>query len=232
MKPCAEIVKAAPFPEKKYGIIYADPPWNYGDKRCNGNAESHYSTMRIADICALPVNEIAADNCILFLWTTYPMLRESLQVIDAWGFKYKSIGFQWIKQNRSGNGFFFGLGRWTRGNTEPCLIAVKGKPQRIGNSVSQLIIAPVGRHSKKPDIARDKIIELIGDLPRIELFARQTADGWDSWGNDPAVNGPRIDEDFSMWRAVDGGIVRPEITYSRSFTFASLPAFKKHLENI
>ena len=89
------------------------------------------------------------------------MLKEGLELIESWGFKYKTIGFQWIKQNKSGNGFFFGLGRWTRGNTECCLIAVKGKPKRINNSISQLIISPLEQHSKKPDIVRKKIVELI-----------------------------------------------------------------------
>lgn len=104
---------------------------------------------------------------------------------EAWGFKYKSIGFQWVKQNRSGNGYFFGLGRWTRGNTEPCLIAVKGKPHRASNSVSQLIFAPLRAHSQKPDITRDKIRELMGgDHSYIELFARNTTPGWDVWGNE------------------------------------------------
>ena len=174
-----------PFPNKKYSVIYADPPWSYQDKRCNGNAADHYPTMRIEDICSLPVQDLAADNCVLFLWATYPMLKEALKVIEAWGFKYKSIGFQWVKQNRSGNGYFFGLGRWTRGNTEPCLIAVKGKPHRANNSVSQLIFAPLRAHSQKPDITRDKIRELMGeDHSYIELFARNTTPGWDVWGNE------------------------------------------------
>lgn len=117
--------------------------------------------------------------------SVYPMLKEALKVIEAWGFKYKSIGFQWVKQNRSGNGYFFGLGRWTRGNTEPCLIAVKGKPHRASNSVSQLIFAPLRAHSQKPDITRDKIRELMGgDHSYIELFARNTTPGWDVWGNE------------------------------------------------
>lgn len=110
-----------PFPNKRYSVIYADPPWKYQDERCEGTAADHYPTMRIEDICNLPVQDLAADNCVLFLWATYPKLKEALQVIEAWGFKYRSIGFQWIKQNRSGKGYFFGLGRWTRGNTEPCL---------------------------------------------------------------------------------------------------------------
>lgn len=112
------------------------------------------------------------------------MMKEALRLIEAWGFTYKSIAFQWVKQNRSGKGYFFGLGRWTRGNTEPCLIAVKGKPKRISASVSQLVFSPLRRHSEKPDEVRDRIVELMGDLPRIELFARNTAPGWDSWGNE------------------------------------------------
>ncbi len=112
------------------------------------------------------------------------MIGEALKLIEAWGFTYKSIAFQWIKQNRSGKGHFFGLGRWTRGNTEPCLIATKGKPKRISASVSQLVFSPLRRHSQKPDEVRDLIVELMGDLPRIELFARETAPGWDVWGDE------------------------------------------------
>lgn len=141
--------------------------------------------MTLSDICALPVADLAADDCILFMWATYPMLKEALQVIEAWGFKYKTIGFQWVKQNKSGNGYFFGLGRWTRGNTEPCLIATKGKPHRTSAGVGQLIFSPLREHSQKPDIVRDKIVELTGGAaPRIELFARSTAPGWVSWGNE------------------------------------------------
>lgn len=165
-------------PQKKYDVIYADPPWSYSDKKCNGACEAHYTTMKIDDICKLPVKEIAADDCVLFLWTTYPMLAEALKLIEAWGFKYKSIGFQWVKLNKAALAFdikkpstlldllkavsFFGLGRWTRGNTEPCLIAVKGKPKRASASVGQLIFAPLTRHSAKPPEAREKITQLMG----------------------------------------------------------------------
>lgn len=173
-----------PFPDKKYSVIYADPPWKYADRGCNGNAEAHYPTMSIKEICELPVGEIADKDCVLFLWVTYPMMQEAMELIKAWGFKYKTIGFQWVKQNRSGNGFFFGLGRWTRGNTEPCLIAVKGHPKRMANDVSQLVVAPLMRHSEKPAEVRDRIVRLMGDVPRIELFARKRADGWDAWGNE------------------------------------------------
>ena len=170
--------------DKKYSIIYADPPWNYNDKGCNCAEDLHYKSMKVEEICNLPVNHIVDKNCILFLWATYPKMQEAMKVIEAWGFTYKTIGFQWIKLNKNEIGCYFGLGRWTRGNTEPCLIAVKGKPKRISASISQLVFAPITRHSEKPPIVRNKIIELIGDLPRIELFARQQADGWDCWGND------------------------------------------------
>lgn len=174
-----------PFPNKKYSVIYADPPWSYKDKGCSGNADIHYNTMPIKDICGLPVKEISADDCVLFLWATYPMLREALQVITSWGFVYKTIGFQWIKLNRTGKGYFFGLGRWTRGNSECCLIATKGKPHRKNNSVGQLIFEPLRKHSQKPDIVRDKIRDLMGaNQTYIELFARTQTPGWDVWGNE------------------------------------------------
>ena len=168
----------------KYQIIYADPPWNYKDQGCSGTMANHYAGMRLVDICNLKVNKISADNSILFLWATYPMLKEALTVIEAWGFKYKSIAFLWVKLNRSGKGKFFGLGRWTRGNSEICLLATKGKPQRKSASVFQIIETPIQRHSQKPEEARTKIIELMGDLKKIELFAREKANTWDVWGNE------------------------------------------------
>lgn len=170
---------------KKYDVIYADPPWRYNDRRCNGGCENHYTTMKLNEIKMLPVKELAEKDCVLFLWTTYPMLKESLELMEAWGFCYKTIAFQWIKLNKNGKGKFFGLGRWTRGNTEPCLLAVKGKPHRENNSISQIIEEPLRKHSKKPDTTREKIIALMGeDKNCLELFARQEIDGWDCWGNE------------------------------------------------
>jgi N6-adenosine-specific RNA methylase IME4 len=169
---------------KKYQIIYADPPWNYSDQGCQGTMANHYKGMKIDDICKILVGDVADKDCVLFLWATYPMLSEALKVIKAWGFQYKSIAFQWIKLNKKNGKPFYGLGRWTRGNTEPCLIATKGKPKRISASVFQIIQQPLTRHSEKPQEARDKIIKLMGDLPRIELFARQKTEGWDVWGNE------------------------------------------------
>jgi len=173
-----------PFPNKKYQIIYADPPWDYADQGCQGTMANYYKGMDLKDICNLPVNNIADKNCILFLWATYPMLSEALEVIKAWDFKYKTIAFQWIKINKKTGSYFYGLGRWTRGNTEPCLLATRGKIKRKSKSVFQIINSPITKHSEKPHIIREKIIELVGDLPRIELFARHKAKGWDSWGNE------------------------------------------------
>jgi len=167
---------------KKYNIIYCDPPWSYNDQGCQGTMANHYEGMRLEDIKNLSINQIADENCVLFLWATYPMLQEALEVIKAWGFIYKSIAFQWVKMNKIKKTPFYGLGRWTRGNTEPCLLATKGKPKRVSASVFQLIFVPRRKHSQKPDIARDKIIQLVGELPRIELFATKKINGWDSIG--------------------------------------------------
>lgn len=112
------------------------------------------------------------------------MLKEALDVIEAWGFTYKTVAFNWVKQNKNGAGLFMGLGNWTRSNSEICLLAVKGKPKRVSASVHSVILSPLQQHSQKPGEARDRIVELMGDLPRIELFARETAPGWDSWGNE------------------------------------------------
>lgn len=172
------------FPAKKYQIIYADPPWSYRNKGTRAAAEKHYSTMSIEDIKALPVADIAADNCVLFLWTTFPMLREALETIEAWGFEYKTLAFCWAKRNKSGKGWFWGLGNWTRSNPEICLLAIKGHPQRVSAAVHSLLDCPVGKHSAKPAEARERIVELMGDIPRIELFARERVPGWDCWGDE------------------------------------------------
>lgn len=132
----------------------------------------------------MPVKELAADDCILFMWVTFPTLQEAFSVIEAWGFTYKTVAFAWVKQNRKTSSLFWGMGHWTRANVELCLLATKGTPKRKSASVHQVIISPIEEHSKKPDVVRDRIIELAGDLPRIELFARQTVHGWDAWGNE------------------------------------------------
>ena len=127
---------------------------------------------------------IANEDCVLFMWATFPMLREALDVIEAWGFSYKTVAFNLVKQNRNGTGIFMGLGNWTRSNSEICLLATKGKPKRISGSVRSIVLSPLQQHSRKPAEIRDRIVELMGDLPRIELFAREAAPGWDVWGNE------------------------------------------------
>jgi N6-adenosine-specific RNA methylase IME4 len=172
-----------PLPTGKYNIIYADPPWEYwagGYK----NQSQHYDVMNYKEIMKMPIQDISADNCILFMWATFPAIEQALEVIKMWGFKYSTIGFVWIKSKQDGTGFAFGLGNWTRANAEICLIAVKGSIERKDKSISQIIYTPLEEHSKKPDIVRGKIIQLVGDLPRIELFARQKTNGWDSWGQE------------------------------------------------
>ena len=173
------------FPDKKYDVIYADPPWNYNDNGCNGAAQTHYSTMSLKDICQLPVQDISANDCVLFIWATYPMLESAFDVIKAWGFRYKTIGFQWIKTTRGLGKYFFGTGHWTSANTEPCLISIKGNPKPIKHNISQIIESPVTEHSQKPLEVKDKIKELMGkDKHYIESFARTQTQGWDSWGNE------------------------------------------------
>ena len=144
---------------KKYQIIYADPPWSYkvySKKGLGRSAESHYPTMRIEDICALPVGDLAD----------------------------KTIGFVWVKQNKKSDSLFWGMGYWTRSNVELCILATKGHPKRVNAAVHQVIVSHIEEHSKKPQEARERIVSLMGDLPRIELFARQSTPGWDVWGNE------------------------------------------------
>ena len=177
---------------KKYNIIYADPPWAYKDKRndykMSGGVTKHYKTMKIEDIENMgdTIQKIAAEECILFMWATFPNLIEALKVIKAWGFTYKTLGFSWIKINKRDGKPFFGIGFYTKSNCEVCLLATKGKPSnlKISNYVSSCIISERREHSRKPDEARERIIQLVGQIPKIELFARQAVDNWDCWGNE------------------------------------------------
>lgn len=172
------------FPDQKYSVIYADPPWSYRNKGTRAAADKHYSTMSIDEIKALPVADIAAENCVLFIWATFPMLPEALETIRAWGFRYKTLGFLWVKLNRLRDTLFWGLGNWTRSNPEVCLLAVRGKPNRVCAGVHSVVIAPVMRHSQKPEKVRERIVKLMGDVQRIELFARERVPGWDAWGDE------------------------------------------------
>lgn len=188
---------------KKYNIIYADPPWSYkvySKKGLGRSAESHYPTMSLEDIQALPIRDLAATDCILFMWTTIPLLQDCFSVMHAWGFTYKTVAFVWIKQNRKSDSLFWGMGHWTRANAEFCMLATKGHPKRKSAGVHQVIISHIEEHSKKPDEARERILRLAGDLPRVELFARGKKDGWDAWGNE-------VDCDLEIqgYRALTGG---------------------------
>ena len=173
---------------KKFNIVYCDPPWKFRTYSDNGSlrksADCHYNCMSIDDILNLPVKDIAADDCVLFLWVTFPLLREGLEVIKNWGFTYKTCGFNWVKRNKKADSYFMGLGYWTRSNSELCLIGTRGHPKRVCKSISQICDARIMEHSKKPDEIRDRIVSLCGDLPRIELFARQKCDGWVSLGDE------------------------------------------------
>jgi N6-adenosine-specific RNA methylase IME4 len=179
---------------KKYSLIYADPPWSYTDKRDKpgpsgntaGSASAHYPTMSIKDIKALPVSDIADDPCILFMWCTFPLMPIWNEVITGWGFQYKTLGFSWVKTYPKSGTHCIGAGAYTRSNNEVCLIAVKGKGASLiqDHSICNVVEAPRERHSAKPQIFRDKIVQLCGDIPRIELFARNTTPGWDVWGNE------------------------------------------------
>ncbi len=141
--------------------------------------------MEKQDIEALPINEISNKDSVLFLWVTAPCLEQGLELVKKWGFKYKTIGFNWVKQNKKSDSLFWGMGYYTRANAEICILATKGKTlPRISRRVHQVVLSHVEEHSKKPNEVRKRIVELFGDLPRIELFARQYADGWDCWGNE------------------------------------------------
>jgi N6-adenosine-specific RNA methylase IME4 len=178
--------------DKKYSLIYADPPWkyqNYGyshtktGSRAKRGVEKEYGTMNNVDICNLPISDIAADDCLLAMWWVPPMPQEALDVVKAWGFTLKTMkGFTWHKTTTNGLSFF-GMGNWTRCNTEDCLFAVRGKPRRMDASVRQFLEHPRGKHSEKPSEARDRLVKMMGDIPRVELFARDTTPGWDVFGN-------------------------------------------------
>ncbi len=144
--------------------------------------------MKIDEIKKLPVKSISEKNSVLLMWITYPCLEWAIDVIEAWGFKYKTVAFTWVKKNKNGVGYFTGLGNYTRANAEICLLATRGKGCKVINkTISQIVDSPITKHSKKPDVIRKKIIKLFGDLSRIELFARTPIHGWEVWGNDPKL---------------------------------------------
>jgi N6-adenosine-specific RNA methylase IME4 len=172
----------------KYGAIYADPPWsfrNWSAKGTGRNAVSHYDCPDSAKLASLPVADLAAEDCALFLWVTDPLLPRAIELIQAWGFEYKTVGFYWVKLNAKAKhqaDYFTGLGYWTRANPEQCLLATRGKPMRQAKDVRRLVVEGRREHSRKPDCVRERIERLV-DGPYLELFARETKPGWDCWGN-------------------------------------------------
>ncbi len=173
---------------KKYKLIYADPPWQYRDKCNSGNrgAMHKYPVMDIRDLCRLPIHELADDNCILAMWHVPTMPMDALKLVEAWGFRFMTLkGFTWHKIHEKSGKSCIGMGHMTRANTEDLLFAVKGKlPPRLNAGICQHITAPRGAHSAKPGVFRDKLVELLGDVPRLELFSRTNVEGWDHWGNE------------------------------------------------
>lgn len=179
-------------PAGQAGAILCDPPWRFQtwSEKGQGRApERHYSTMPLADICRLPVAQLAAPACVLFMWATWPMLPDALRVIEAWGFTYKTCGFDWMKAHAQQLDLFqdsgqvqLGLGHWTRANSEPCLLATRGRPRRLAADVRQGILEPRRQHSRKPDCVYSRIERLVAG-PYVELFARTARPGWQAWGN-------------------------------------------------
>lgn len=177
-------MKIKPFPDKKYQIIYVDPPWKYRNKKTGGSmssgSESKYLTMALDEICNLPIADIAYKNCVLFLWATVPLMPEAFQVMKVWGFEYKTM-ITWRKIMSLGMGF------WFRGQCEHLLFGIKGKIKAFRLQESNFIQCKVLKHSQKPKEFRQLIERATINMikrNKIELFARQKTEGWDVWGNE------------------------------------------------
>jgi len=173
---------------KKYQIIYADPPWSFNNKNTGGSMKSgsnaHYKTMNIDELCELPINNLADENCVLFMWWVGTLSKEAIQLVESWGFTIKTMtAFNWVKTTKNDK-LHFGMGFWTRAGSENCLIAIKGKPKRVNACIRSVVMTQILKHSEKPNIFRKEIIKLMGDLPRIELFAREKFEGWDCMGDE------------------------------------------------
>jgi N6-adenosine-specific RNA methylase IME4 len=176
-------------PSKRYSVIYADPPWSFGGRKLNASTNGkelsdHYPSMSDDELLSLPVNQIAAKDAWLFMWVVYAKLPIALRVMEEWGFSYKTVAFEWLKRTEKGKPVCFMGGTVCGGAIELCLLGKRGSLSRVCKRVRRLIDAPRGRHSEKPREARERIVELVGDVPRIELFAREGVVGWDAWGNE------------------------------------------------
>jgi N6-adenosine-specific RNA methylase IME4 len=192
----------------KYKVLYADPCWKYSRDMNHNPAMggTPYKQMSLDELKNLPVNEIADKDSLIFMCATMPKLKEALALIEFWGYSYICCPFVWIKLNPKGSlevdkennrtilngGVYSGMGCWTCGNAELVLMGKKGAPKRINKSIKQVVIAPRAQHSRKPDEIRQRIVQLMGDVPRIELFATEIVEGWDSIGG--AIDGMDITE--------------------------------------
>ena len=167
-----------PFPDKKYSVIYADPPWRYKIDNTGYIRYMHYPRMKTSEICSLDVRDISEDDSVLYLWSTVPHLPDALEVVKAWGFSYRSQ-YVWVKDR-------MGTGWWVRNQHELLLVCKKGKisPPLPEQRRTSLIESPRRKHSQKPDCVRELLSDLYPDIPKIELFARERFAGWDAWGNE------------------------------------------------
>lgn len=192
----------ADLPRGHYGVVLADPPWRFevwsGETAVKArdsastytSAAVHYQTMAPDEIEALPIANLMAESAVLFLWVSWPLLPQAMRLIEQWGFTYKTCAFDWMKARvnqidlfRDDADALMGMGYWTRANSEPCLLATRGKPKRLNADVRQGIIEPRREHSRKPDGIHERIERLVAG-PYLELFARQKRPGWDVWGNE------------------------------------------------
>lgn len=176
-------------------MVLADPPWDHQMRSAKGitsrHASAHYPVMKLADIKAMPVNDILARDCHLFLWTTWPHLEQALEVMKAWGFKYSSDFLIWVKLNPTKTDlmwfgetdFHVGTGYTSRKNTEVCLLGRRGSPKRLSRGTRELLISSRRQHSRKPDSTYGRI-EGYCPGPRLELFSRENRPGWTAWGRD------------------------------------------------
>jgi N6-adenosine-specific RNA methylase IME4 len=183
-----------------YSVLYADPPWQFAAWSHRGEgkgASQHYKTMRLADICALPVQDIAAPDAALFIWVVQPQLPQAMEVLNAWGFQFKTVAFCWVKMPALWDTDQFslcprvkprlGLGYHTRSGMEQCWLAIRGKGyKRQKQGVEQVLHSPIREHSRKPDEIARRIVDLAGNVPRLEMFARDRKPGWHVWGNEVA----------------------------------------------
>jgi N6-adenosine-specific RNA methylase IME4 len=209
---------------KRFAVIYADPPWTFRTYSENGKGrspEQHYDCLSLTEIAALPVAALAADDCLLLLWSVMPELPGTLEIIKSWGFEYKTCGFVWVKQNETGNGLHTGMGYWARANAELCLLATRGAPKRLAFDVHQIILSPVSEHSAKPEEVRHRIERLLPG-PYLELFGRKPVAGWTVWGNEiprdqfpmeadppPVADSPAVVESIAPPALVDDYLAIP-----------------------